>query len=363
MNEFNQVANIKVFGIGGGGSNAVNRMVADGVKGVTFYIANTDVQVMKNSDCENKIVLGRETTKGLGAGGHPEVGRKAAEETENEIREAIKGSDMVFLTAGLGGGTGTGAAPLFAKVAKEEGALTIGIVTKPFTFEGRKRERNAMSGLSELQKYTDSLIIVSNNNLLDVIGRRPIEEAFQAADNVLRQGVQTISDLIAVPALVNLDFADVRSVMQNQGAALIGIGMADGEDKAVNAAEKAIQSPLLEAQINGAKSAIINITGGDKVSLYDAQSAVAVIQDAAGGEIDTIFGIAINEQLGDAIIVTVIATGFEQDNEPEEPKQVKPQPRVSNPGVRTEPQQSGRRPQVREDDEDDKEIPDFFFNR
>ena len=363
MNEFNQVANIKVFGIGGGGSNAVNRMVADGVKGVTFYIANTDVQVMKNSDCENKIVLGRETTKGLGAGGNPEVGRKAAEETENEIREAIKGSDMVFLTAGLGGGTGTGAAPLFAKVAKEEGALTIGIVTKPFTFEGRKRERNAMSGLSELQKYTDSLIIVSNNNLLDVIGRRPIEEAFQAADNVLRQGVQTISDLIAVPALVNLDFADVRSVMQNQGAALIGIGMADGEDKAVNAAEKAIQSPLLEAQINGAKSAIINITGGDKVSLYDAQSAVAVIQDAAGGEIDTIFGIAINEQLGDAIIVTVIATGFEQDNEPDEPKQVKPQPRVGNQGVRTEPQQSGRRPQVREDDEDDKEIPDFFFNR
>lgn len=363
MNEFNQVANIKVFGIGGGGSNAVNRMVADGVKGVTFYIANTDVQVMKNSDCENKIVLGRETTKGLGAGGNPEVGRKAAEETENEIREAIKGSDMVFLTAGLGGGTGTGAAPLFAKVAKEEGALTIGIVTKPFTFEGRKRERNAMSGLSELQKYTDSLIIVSNNNLLDVIGRRPIEEAFQAADNVLRQGVQTISDLIAVPALVNLDFADVRSVMQNQGAALIGIGMADGEDKAVNAAEKAIQSPLLEAQINGAKSAIINITGGDKVSLYDAQSAVAVIQDAAGGEIDTIFGIAINEQLGDAIIVTVIATGFEQDNEPDEPKQAKPQPRVGNPGVRTEPQQSGRRPQVREDDEDDKEIPDFFFNR
>lgn len=363
MNEFNQVANIKVFGIGGGGSNAVNRMVADGVKGVTFYIANTDVQVMKNSDCENKIVLGRETTKGLGAGGNPEVGRKAAEETENEIREAIKGSDMVFLTAGLGGGTGTGAAPLFAKVAKEEGALTIGIVTKPFTFEGRKRERNAMSGLSELQKYTDSLIIVSNNNLLDVIGRRPIEEAFQAADNVLRQGVQTISDLIAVPALVNLDFADVRSVMQNQGAALIGIGMADGEDKAVNAAEKAIQSPLLEAQINGAKSAIINITGGDKVSLYDAQSAVAVIQDAAGGEIDTIFGIAINEQLGDAIIVTVIATGFGQDNEPDEPKQVKPQPRVGNPGVRTEPQQSGRRPQVREDDEDDKEIPDFFFNR
>ena len=238
MNEFNQVANIKVFGIGGGGSNAVNRMVADGVKGVTFYIANTDVQVMKKLRLREQDRSRPRDDQRTGRRRQSEVGRKAAEETENEIREAIKGSDMVFLTAGLGGGTGTGAAPLFAKVAKEEGALTIGIVTKPFTFEGRKRERNAMSGLSELQKYTDSLIIVSNNNLLEVIGRRPIEEAFQAADNVLRQGVQTISDLIAVPALVNLDFADVRSVMQNQGAALIGIGMADGEDKAVNAAEK-----------------------------------------------------------------------------------------------------------------------------
>ena len=341
MNEFNQVANIKVFGIGGGGSNAVNRMVADGVKGVTFYIANTDVQVMRNSECENKIVLGRETTKGLGAGGNPEVGCKAAEETENEIREAIKGSDMVFLTAGLGGGTGTGAAPLFAKIAKEEGALTIGIVTKPFMFEGKRRERNAVSGLAELQKYTDSLIIVSNNNLLEVIGRKPIEEAFQAADNVLRQGVQTISDLIAVPALVNLDFADVRSVMQNQGAALIGIGMADGEDKAINAAEKAIQSPLLEAQITG------------------AQSAVAVIQDAAGGEIDTIFGIAINEQLGDAIIVTVIATGFEQNSEPQETV-VKSAPRTSATVVKPQP---AAHSEATEEDDLDKSIPSFFFNR
>ncbi len=359
MNEFNQVANIKVFGIGGGGSNAVNRMVADGVKGVTFYIANTDVQVMRSSQCENKIVLGRETTKGLGAGGNPEIGRKAAEETENEIREAIKGSDMVFLTAGLGGGTGTGAAPLFAKIAKEEGALTIGIVTKPFMFEGKKRERNAMQGLAELQKYTDSLIIVSNNNLLEVIGRKPIEEAFQAADNVLRQGVQTISDLIAVPALVNLDFADVRSVMQNQGAALIGIGMADGEDKAINAAEKAIQSPLLEAQITGAKSAIINITGGDKVSLYDAQSAVAVIQDAAGDEIDTIFGIAINEQLGDAIIVTVIATGFEQEQAEPEPIAPKSAPRAA---TYVKPAADVRNEESDEDDLD-KSIPSFFFNR
>ena len=364
MTEFNQVANIKVFGVGGGGSNAVNRMVADGVKGVEFYICNTDVQVMKNSPCQNKIVLGRETTKGLGAGGNPEYGRKAAEESESEIREAIKGSDMVFITAGMGGGTGTGAAPLIAKISKEEGALTVAVVTRPFTFEGRRRANNAKDGIEELKKYVDSLIVVSNDNLLEVIGRKPIEEAFQAADNILRQGVQTISDLIAVPALVNLDFADVRSVMQNQGRALIGIGMAEGEDKAVSAAEKAIQSPLLEAQIAGAKSAIINITGGDKVSLFDAQNAVAVIQDAAGGEVDCIFGIAINEQLGDAIIVTVIAAGFE------EPKPVtkkrsdntaRQESLYTQPTVKT-PVNAGVVTSVEETSQDD-QIPNFFFNR
>ena len=361
MTEFNQVANIKVFGVGGGGSNAVNRMVAGGVKGVDFYIANTDVQVMKNSPCENKIILGKDTTKGLGAGGNPEYGRKAAEESEQEIREAIKGADMVFITAGMGGGTGTGAAPLIAKTSREEGALTVAVVTRPFTFEGRRRANNAKEGIEELKKYVDSLIIVSNDNLLEVIGRKPIEEAFQAADNVLRQGVQTISDLIAVPALVNLDFADVRSVMANQGRALIGIGMAEGEDKAVSAAEKAIQSPLLETQIHGAQSAIINITGGDKVSLFDAQNAVSVIQDAAGGEIDCIFGIAINEQLGDAIIVTVIATGFE------EPKQIKKRAdaAASNSKTYVQPKVASSTGVVTsvEDINQDDEIPNFFFNR
>lgn len=361
MTEFNQVANIKVFGVGGGGSNAVNRMVAGGVKGVDFYIANTDVQVMKNSPCENKIILGKDTTKGLGAGGNPEYGRKAAEESEQEIREAIKGADMVFITAGMGGGTGTGAAPLIAKTSREEGALTVAVVTRPFTFEGRRRANNAKEGIEELKKYVDSLIIVSNDNLLEVIGRKPIEEAFQAADNVLRQGVQTISDLIAVPALVNLDFADVRSVMANQGRALIGIGMAEGEDKAVSAAEKAIQSPLLESQIHGAQSAIINITGGDKVSLFDAQNAVSVIQDAAGGEIDCIFGIAINEQLGDAIIVTVIATGFE------EPKQIKKRAdaAASNSKTYVQPKVASSTGVVTsvEDIKQDDEIPNFFFNR
>ena len=363
MTEFNQVATIRVLGVGGGGSNAVNRMVADGVKGVDFYICNTDIQVMKNSPCENKIVLGRETTKGLGAGGNPEFGRKAAEESESEIREAIKGSDMVFITAGMGGGTGTGAAPLIAKISKEEGALTVAVVTKPFTFEGKRRMNNATDGIEELKKHVDSLIIVSNDNLLEVIGRKPIEEAFQAADNVLRQGVQTISDVIAVPALVNLDFADVRSVMQNQGRALIGIGMAEGEDKAVSAAEKAIQSPLLEAQINGATSAIINITGGDKVSLFDAQNAVAVIQDAAGGDVDCIFGIAINEQLGDAIIVTVIATGFEETKKVAK-KRSDSRPKESlftQPSIQA-PITAGVVTSVEENNGDDS-IPNFFFNR
>jgi cell division protein FtsZ len=365
MSEFNQVADIKVIGVGGGGSNAVNRMVTDGVQGVDFFIANTDVQVLKNSPVANKIVLGED---GLGAGGIPEVGRKAAEQSEAQIRNAIDGADMVFITAGMGGGTGTGAAPLVAKLAKEEGALTIAVVTKPFSFEGRRRMNNAIEGIDELKKYVDSLIVVSNDNLLEVIGRKPIEEAFQAADNVLRQGVQTISDLIAVPALVNLDFADVRSVMQNQGRALIGIGMADGEDKAITAAEKAIQSPLLEANIAGAKSAIINITGGDKVSLYDAQNAVAVIQDAAGGDVDCIFGIAINDQLGDAIIVTVIATGFEETEEEKKPRRAasgKSQAaKQDSSKLFTQPKvQSSRSAQAEDETETDDSIPNFFFTR
>lgn len=295
--QFDQVANIKVFGVGGGGCNAVNRMVNEGVKGVEFYVANTDLSVLNNSLVKNKIILGREVTKGLGAGANPEMGRRAAQESENEIREAIKGSDMVFVTTGLGGGTGTGAAPLFAKIAKEEGALTVGIVTKPFTFEGKKRMQAAEAGLAELKQYVDSLIIVSNNNLIEVIGRRPLTEAFQAADNVLRQGVQTITDLIAVPAMINLDFADVRTIMENQGSALIGIGMAEGEDKARVAAEKAIQSPLLEVQIAGARNAIVNITGGESITLFDAEDAMALIREAAGNDVDVILVLLLTKNL------------------------------------------------------------------
>lgn len=308
---FQQVAKIKVFGVGGAGCNAVNRMVSEGMQGVEFYVANTDLQVLNISPVKNKIILGREITKGLGAGANPEIGKRAAQESEAEIREAVKNADMVFLTTGLGGGTGTGAAPLFAKLAKESGALVVGIVTKPFGFEGKKRMDQALVGLEELKEHVDSLIIVSNNRLLEVIGRIPFQEAFREADNVLRQGVQTISDLIAVPALINLDFADVRSVMKDKGSALIGIGMSSGDDKAKEAAQRAITSPLLDAQITGAQNAIINVTGGEGISIYDANEVVDYIAEASGGNVDIIFGIAINESLGDSIIVTVIATGFD----------------------------------------------------
>lgn len=314
------VANIKVVGVGGAGCNAVNRMVDEGMQGVEFFIANTDLQVLNVSPVINKIHLGGELSKGLGAGANPEIGRKSAMESEDEIREAVKGADMVFVTAGMGGGTGTGAAPFIAKIAQEEGALVVGIVTKPFDFEGPKRRSNTANGLEELRNYVDSLIIVSNNQLLQVIGGIPMGEAFKEADNVLRQGVQTITDLIAVPAMINLDFADVRTVMSGQGSALIGIGMAQGDNKSVEAAQKAITSPLLEAQIDGARNAIVNITGGDTISIQDASEAVDYIRSAAGNDIDIIFGIAINENIGDSMIVTVIATGFEyEEPEKEEP--------------------------------------------
>ena len=353
--DFRQVAKIKVFGIGGAGGNAVNRMAKEGVRGVDFYVCNTDLQVLESSPVE-KIVLGRELTGGLGAGGNPEIGRAAAEESVDEIREAIKGSDMVFITAGLGGGTGTGAAPVFAKVAKEEGALTVGIVTKPFKFEGRKRSELAKAGFEELKQYVDSLIVVSNNNLLEIMGRKPIAEAFEAADNVLRQGVQTITDLIAVPALVNLDFADVKAIMSNQGTCVIGVGMAEGENKAREAAERAIQSPLLETKVSGATKAIINLTGGESTSLFDAQDAEEVIADACGGEIDTIYGIAINENLGDAVIVTVIATGF--DEYAEEPVVVKP---TYEPQVQQVKTTTTTAPRVEKSEPDI--FPKFFTNK
>ena len=309
------VANIKVIGVGGGGCNAVNRMVDDGVQGVEFYVANTDAQILKGINVKNQIVLGKDLTKGLGAGGNPEIGRKAAQESEEEIREALQGANMIFVAAGMGGGTGTGAAPVIAKIAKDLGALTVGVVTKPFTFEGPKRTSQALQGIEEFSENVDSIIIVSNDRLLEIIGNKPLKESFREADNVLRQGVQTITDLIAIPAFINLDFADIKSVMADRGKALIGIGMASGENKAVEAAQRAISSPLLEVSIEGAKDAIINVTGGETLSLYDANTAVEVIRDAVGSDLNTIFGVAINENLDDNVIVTVIATGFEENVE------------------------------------------------
>ncbi len=351
---YNQVAKIKVFGIGGAGCNAVNRMVEEDVQGVEFYVVNTDLQVLNISKAKNKLILGEETTKGLGAGADPEVGLKAAQESEDSIREAMKGADMVFLTAGLGGGTGTGAAPLFAKIARENDILTIGIVTKPFSFEGRKRMDQALRGLEELRENVDSLIIVSNNQLLEVIGRIPFVEAFREADNVLRQGVQTITDLIAVPAMINLDFADVRNVMRGQGSALIGIGLAQGDNKAQEAAARAITSPLLEAQIHGARKAIVNITGGESITLFDADDAVGFIREAAGEEIDIIFGVAINETLEDKIIVTVIATGFDL---PQEHRSYKP---ISDAKNVSESLEKDAHSSLKDDESD---IPGFFKSR
>ena len=308
--ELNPVTRIKVFGVGGGGCNAVQRMVKDKVKGVEFYVCNTDLQTLTNSSCENKIILGKNISKGQGAGANPEIGLKAAQESEEEIRKAMTGADMIFISCGEGGGTGTGAAPVFARIAKELGALTVAIVTTPFTFEGPRRVNQAKIGLEKLKEYTDSLIIVSNDKLLSVIGERPMEESFAEGDKILRQGVQTITDLIAVPAFINLDFADVKTIMEKKGTALIGIGMASGDDRAKKAAEQAVRSPLLDAQIKGAKSAIINVTGAN-ITLQDSSIAVDYIRKAAGNDIDIIYGAALNEHLGDHIIVTVIATGFE----------------------------------------------------
>ena len=350
--DFVKVAKIKVIGVGGGGNNAVNRMVTDGVKGVEFYVANTDAQVLKGITGVNKIFLGKDLTKGLGCGGNPEVGRKAAQESENEIREALSDANMVFVAAGMGGGTGTGGAPVIAKIARDLGALTVGVVTSPFTFEGPRRKKQSLAGLEELRKNVDSIIVVSNDRLLEVIGGRPMNEAFREADNILRQSVQTITDLIAIPALINLDFADVCSVMKDRGDALIGIGMADGENKAQEAAKRAVSSPLLDISIAGAKDAIVNITGGPSMSLFDANEAFATIQESVGEEVNTIMGVATNDQLDDQIIVTIIATGFEEDQPEEEPVTSKQTYTVH-----------GNKTSSVIDDDDEDPLPGFIRNR
>lgn len=314
--KMDQIAKIKVIGVGGGGCNAVNRMIESGVQGVEFIVANTDLQVLNVSKAETKLQIGKSITNGLGAGANPDVGREAALESKKEIEEALSGADMVFVTCGMGGGTGTGAAPIVAEIAQDLGALTVGIVTKPFRFEGKKRMDHAEIGIEELRHHVDTIIVIPNDRLRDIIDRTtPMMEAFKEVDNVLRRGVQSISDLIAVAGLINLDFADVRAVMENRGNALIGIGMGIGENRATEAARQAVESPLLETSISGATDAIINVTGGPSLTLFEVEEAAEVIRSSANTDINTIFGAVINENLTDEIIVTVIATGFEDKEE------------------------------------------------
>jgi cell division protein FtsZ len=307
-------ATIKVIGVGGGGTNAVNRMVDSGIRGVEFVAVNTDRQALLLSKAASKIQIGEKITRGLGAGANPDIGAQAAEESKNEITEALRGADMVFVTAGMGGGTGTGAAPIVAACAKEMGILTIGVVTKPFTFEGKKRLSQADRGIESLKSKVDTLVVIPNDKLLQVIDRKTsIVEAFKMADDVLRQGVQGISDLIAVPGLVNLDFADVKTIMLNTGMAHMGIGRASGESRAEEAAKQAVQSPMLETSIEGARGVIINITGGNNLGLHEVNTAAELVQRSVDPEANIIFGAVIDETLEEDIVITVIATGFEDE--------------------------------------------------
>ena len=309
-------ATIKVIGVGGAGNNAVNRMIEAGIKNVEFIAVNTDRQTLNESNAKSKIQIGEKLTRGLGAGANPDIGSQAAEESRAEIAEALKGADMVFVTAGMGGGTGTGAAPIVAATAKEMGILTIGVVTKPFTFEGKKRLAQAERGIASLKGKVDTLVVIPNDKLLQVIDRKTsMIEAFRMADDVLRQGVQGISDLISVPGVINLDFADVRTIMLNQGMAHMGIGSASGENRAEDAAKQAIQSPMLETSIEGARGIIINITGGSDMGLHEANTAAELVQRSADPEANIIFGTVIDESMGDELQITVIATGFEKEED------------------------------------------------
>jgi cell division protein FtsZ len=308
-------ARIKVIGVGGGGCNAVNRMIDEGMHGVEFITVNTDAQALVMSKAQTKVRIGDKTTRGLGAGGNPEIGKKSAEESSEELYEALKGADMVFVTAGLGGGTGTGAAPIVAQIAKEIGALTIGVVTRPFTFEGAKRLQNAEQGIARLKEHADTLIVIPNDRLLQIVDRKAtLQESFRTADDVLRQGIQGISELITIPGMINLDFADVRTIMSEGGAALMAVGIASGEDRAQKAAEAAISSQLLDITIDGARGILFNVTGGPNLTLFEVNQAAAIIKETAHPDVNLIFGAVIDPNMGDDLRITVIATGFDRTN-------------------------------------------------
>jgi len=306
-------ARIKVIGVGGGGCNAVNRMIDEGMGGIEFLSVNTDAQALLLSKAQTRVRIGDKSTRGLGAGGNPEVGRKAAEESAEDLYEVLKGSDMVFVTAGLGGGTGTGAAPIVAQIAKEVGALTIGVVTRPFTFEGSRRQQAAEAGISKLKEHADTLIVIPNDRLLQIVDKKvSLTEAFRTADDVLRQGIQGISELITVPGLINLDFADVRAIMSEGGAALMAVGRASGEDRARVAAEMAISSQLLDITIDGARGILFNVTGGNSLTLFEVNQAAAIIKETAHPDVNLIFGAVIDPNMGEELRITVIATGFDR---------------------------------------------------
>ncbi|MEP6896508.1 MAG: cell division protein FtsZ [Chloroflexota bacterium] len=311
------IARIKVIGVGGGGSNAVNRMIAEGIQGVEFITVNTDAQALMLTKAGIRVRLGDKLTRGLGAGGNPEVGRKAAEESADELYNVLKGSDMVFVTAGMGGGTGTGAAPIVAQIAKESGALTIGVVTRPFTFEGMRRIQSAEAGINQLKEHTDTLVAIPNDRLLQIADKRAsLQDAFRLADDVLHQGIQGISELITVPGLINLDFADVRAIMSEGGAALMAVGKGTGDERAKNAAEDAISSKLLDITIDGARGVLFNVTGGPNMTLFEVNQAAAIIRETAHPDVNMIFGAVIDPNMGDDIRITVIATGFERSSMP-----------------------------------------------
>jgi cell division protein FtsZ len=341
-------AQIKVVGVGGGGGNAVNRMISEGLGGVDFVAVNTDNQALMLSKAKTRVQIGEKLTRGLGAGGNPEIGRKAAEESQDELYEILRGSDMVFIAAGMGGGTGTGASGVIAQIAKELGALTIGVVTRPFTFEGPKRTRDAEAGIEMLKTQVDTLIVIPNDRLLQMADKRAtLQQAFTLADDVLRQGIQGISELITVPALINLDFADVRTIMSEGGAALMAVGHGTGDDRARAAAEAAISSGLLDVTIDGARGILFNITGGSDLTLFEVNEAAAIIQQSAHPEVNMIFGAQVDESMGDEVRITVIATGFEQSKVQQRmqnnQRRSTPTPPVSRPQPveqpRTQPQQ------------------------
>lgn len=355
LESYQGLCSIKVIGAGGAGNNAVNHMIINGIDGVEFWVANTDVQILSASSCNNRIILGETITKGLGAGADPKVGREAALESEAKIREALEGADMIFIAAGMGGGTGTGAAPVIARIAKEIGALTIGVVTRPFTFEGKTRSFQAGEGIQALKEYVDSLIIISNDRLLQMNGAIPLKESFQKADQVLGRSVSTITDLITTTGYINCDFADVKNVMLDKGIAMIGFGSASGPNKVTEATNKAISSPLLEASFSGAKNAIVNIYGGNTLSLFDVNDIIEIITEAAGGEINVILGASQDDSLNDELKVAVIATDFDESKITYNV----PFKRPRNTEIRQETLDLGQNEEIKKNKEEDL-IPDFL---